>query len=166
VGLRTYTDIHTPFVSLSLCSSVCLYTYMYPSLGSERAFSRCSVGVRVFLQAPTRDWNSSPPATYKHRCVCVCVSSPCTLYMHECVYKLCLLYLGFQVSVYRASRTETSVSTVLRPTEEECCGAELPASAPISQTTLELTSMDSQSAPNTPDSPVFLRPTQHGLVAQ
>ncbi|XP_071008572.1 substance-P receptor-like [Oncorhynchus clarkii lewisi] len=68
-------------------------------------------------------------------------------------------YLQTQVSVYRASRMETSMSTVLQPTEEERCGAEQPASPPIIQTTMELTSTSngsaSRSAINPPDSPAY-----------
>ncbi|XP_013994474.1 substance-P receptor [Salmo salar] len=68
-------------------------------------------------------------------------------------------YLQTQVSVYRASRMETSLSTVLQPTEEERCGAEQPGSPPIIQTTLELTSTSngsaSRSALNPPDSPAY-----------
>ncbi|XP_029514845.1 substance-P receptor-like [Oncorhynchus nerka] len=68
-------------------------------------------------------------------------------------------YLQTQMSVYRASRMETSMSTVLQPTEEERCGAEQPASPPITQTTMELTSTSngsaSRSALNPPDSPAY-----------
>lgn len=62
------------------------------------------------------------------------------------------------MSVYRASRMETSVSIVLQPLEEERCGAELSANTtPLSQQSLELTSngSTSRSTPMSPGSPSY-----------